>query len=270
MFSGGIGSWAAAKRVVAEHGAENVKLLFTDTNFEDEDTYRFLNDAAENLGAELVRIDNGGQTIWDVFEKHNFLGNSRVDICSRELKREPADKWIKANFSPDEVICYIGIDWSEIHRFERLHPRKLPYIYKAPLCEPPYLTKAEMQQWAESEGIKQQRLYKLAMPHANCGGGCVKAGVGHWRHLFKVWPARYQLWESKEQAMYEKVPNAKPFLRMTENGETRYITLKQLREEYLEPEAAGAACQIDMFDYGGCGCFSDEPEEGSNDRDNPG
>jgi len=41
MFSGGITSWAAAKRVAAEHGADNTLLLFTDTKMEDEDLYRF-------------------------------------------------------------------------------------------------------------------------------------------------------------------------------------------------------------------------------------
>lgn len=261
MFSGGVGSWAAAKRVVAAHGTENTKLLFTDTNFEDEDTYRFLHEAAANTGAELIILDNGGKDIWDVFKHNKFLGNSRVDICSRVLKREPADKWIRDNYAPDEVICYIGIDWSEIHRYERLHPRKLPYIYKAPLCDPPYLTKAEIQKWAESEGIEQQRLYKIGMPHANCGGGCVKAGLGHWRQLYRQWPERYKLWEQKEQQLYTDVPNAKPFLRKTENGIKRYLTLKELREEYLDPEAADAKCRIDMYDFGGCGCFSDIPEE---------
>ena len=31
MFSGGIGSWATAKRVAAQHGTADLTLLFTDT-----------------------------------------------------------------------------------------------------------------------------------------------------------------------------------------------------------------------------------------------
>jgi hypothetical protein len=50
MFSGGIGSWAAAKRVAAEHGTDRLVLLFSDVKGqtmdphvgEDEDTYRFI------------------------------------------------------------------------------------------------------------------------------------------------------------------------------------------------------------------------------------
>ena len=262
MMSGGIGSWAAAKRVAEQVGPEHMTLLFTDTKFEDEDTYRFLYDAAENIGAPLEIIADG-RDIWEVFADNKFLANSRVDICSRVLKREIADKWIAERFTPATVVVYTGIDWSEIHRQERMAKRKLPWIYKAPLCEPPYLMKAELHSWAESEGIRKQRLYEISMPHANCGGGCVKAGVGHWRHLYKQWPERYALWERKEQELYEKVPNAKPFLRVAEDGETRYMSLKQLREERLEPEAEGAACQIDMFDWGGCGCFIDV--EGDNE-----
>ena len=46
MFSGGAGSWAAAKRVAERHGTADLTLLFTDTLMEDEDLYRFLHEAA--------------------------------------------------------------------------------------------------------------------------------------------------------------------------------------------------------------------------------
>lgn len=53
MFSGGAGSWATAKRVVERHGAADVVLLFADTMMEDEDLYRFIGEAASNVGAPL-------------------------------------------------------------------------------------------------------------------------------------------------------------------------------------------------------------------------
>jgi len=57
MFSGGIGSWAAAKLVAKKYGTEDLYLLFTDVKGdaesphigEDEDTYRFLDDAVRSL-----------------------------------------------------------------------------------------------------------------------------------------------------------------------------------------------------------------------------
>ena len=64
MFSGGIGSWATARQVVQQHGPDNVTLLFADVGGthpsphvgEDADTYRFINDAARQLGAQLVTL----------------------------------------------------------------------------------------------------------------------------------------------------------------------------------------------------------------------
>ncbi len=46
MFSGGAGSWAAAKRIAARP----LTLLFADTLIEDGDLYRFLDDAAADVG----------------------------------------------------------------------------------------------------------------------------------------------------------------------------------------------------------------------------
>src|SRR4051812_29467666 len=93
QFSGGIGSWAAAHRAVERFGAEHVRLLFADTLMEDEDLYRFLDDAQRELGCELVRIADG-RTPWQVFHDVRMLGNARVDPCSLVLKRELLRKWI--------------------------------------------------------------------------------------------------------------------------------------------------------------------------------
>ena len=39
MYSGGIGSWAAAKRVIDRHGSDNIVLLFTRTRLSKTQTY---------------------------------------------------------------------------------------------------------------------------------------------------------------------------------------------------------------------------------------
>ncbi|MFC0213886.1 hypothetical protein ACFFK0_15755 [Paenibacillus chartarius] len=51
MYSGGIGSWAVAKRVVQQFGSDRLALLFADTRMEDEDLYRFLEESAQEIGA---------------------------------------------------------------------------------------------------------------------------------------------------------------------------------------------------------------------------
>src|SRR5687768_12788279 len=114
MYSGGIGSWMAAKRVVEEHGNENVVLLFTDTMIEDEDLYRFLYETSDELDCQLVWIKDGRDP-WEVFHDVKWIGNSRIAQCSHLLKQKVAAKYIKENYKPDEVTLYVGIDWSEIH-----------------------------------------------------------------------------------------------------------------------------------------------------------
>lgn len=250
MFSGGIGSWAAAKRVAERYGTDNLTLLFTDTLIEDADTYRFLKVAWMNVGGELVRIAEG-RTPWEVFRDVRFLANSRVDPCSRILKRDLADKWLRDNMDPADTTVYVGIDWTEIHRFERLAPRKLPWIYKAPMCDEPLMTKAEMHEWAEREGLRKQRLYVLGMPHANCGGGCVKMGLGGFARLYYADPCRYAEWEANEEKLRAQLGDV-AILRDRAGGTSKPLTLRALRERI---EGGGT---VDMFDIGGCGCFADE------------
>jgi len=255
MYSSGIGSWAAAKRIVAVHGAENTKLLFCDTKMEDEDNYRFLEESAKNVGAELVIIADG-RDVFEVYKDVKFMGNSRIDPCSRILKRELADKWIAENYTPETVRVHVGIDWTEEHRYHRMADRKLPWVYEAPLLSDPLLTKAQMLEWAKGEGVEPPRMYLHGFQHANCGGFCIKSGQAQFKKLYETWPDRYLEMERKEQEVYDHIGSSRPFLRVTEDGELKYLTLKEFRENYLE-----GGMQCDLFDWGGCGCFSDEPED---------
>ena len=59
QFSGGAGSWAAAKRVVERFGPEHVTLLCADTRSEHEDWRAFVDAAAADMGADV-----GGPRWW--------------------------------------------------------------------------------------------------------------------------------------------------------------------------------------------------------------
>ena len=197
-----------------------------------------------------------------MFRDVRFLGNSRVDPCSLHLKRTLADRWLDGHHDPADTTVYIGIDWSEIHRFERLRERKLPWIYHAPMCYPPYLTKDEMHEWAEREGLRKQRLYTLGMPHANCGGGCIKMGIGGFARLYYADPCRFAEWERNEEQLRARLGNVS-ILRDRTNGQSKPMTLRALRERL---EGGGT---VDMFDIGGCGCMVDEgvaPREPDHDQ----
>jgi hypothetical protein len=261
MFSGGIGSWATAKRVKEQHPADHITLLFSDVQGakedhigEDEDTYRFIEDAARNVGAELVTVKDG-RDIWQVFKDKRFLGNSRLASCSHELKQKPARAWLEENTTPDNAIVYVGIDWSESHRVTAIERNYLPWTAKAPMTEPPYLTKPDMIKWAETEGLTPPRLYALGFAHNNCGGGCVRAGQGQFKHLLDVMPNRFAVWERKEAEMSEFLGKEVTILKESVNGKSRGLTLTELRIRHESQPS-----MIDIFDIGGCGCFVDDTE----------
>ena len=248
LFSGGAMSWAAARRVV-DSGAAHVTLLFTDTLTEDEETYSFLDAAAADLGLPVTRLADG-RDIWQVFRDERFLGNTRADPCSRILKRELSRRWIEANCDPEHTTIVLGFDWTEVHRLERARRAWAPWPIEAPMTQRPYRVKAEVLADLEARGIPQQRLYRLGMDHANCGGGCVKAGQSHFAKLLDVFPARYAEWEANEQSIRDDLGDVS-ILRDRTDGETTPLTLRDLRER-IE-----AGQSIPLWDIGGCACFED-------------
>lgn len=151
---------------------------------------------------------------------------------------------------PADTIGYVGIDWSEEHRYLRMAERKKPWVYLAPLCDPPYLTKTDLHAWGEREGLRKQRLYELGAAHANCGGGCVKMGQGGFARLLSADRPRFLEWEQHEQRLRDQLGNV-AILRDRRGGTSRPPPLFELRERL---EGGG---QVDLFDVGGCGCFLD-------------
>lgn len=252
MFSGGAASWAAARRVADEHGTDDLTLLFADTMSEDEDLYRFLDGASTDIGVPVTRIADG-RDIWQVFKDERFLGNSRVDPCSRVLKRDLTRKWLEANHDPARTVVVLGLDWTEMHRVERARTAWQPWTVDAPLASPPYRLRSELLADLEARGIRPPRLYGLGFAHNNCGGGCVKAGRSHFVQLLSVFPTRYAEWEAKEEEVRQSLGADVSILRDRRDGETGVMTLRALREEV----EAGVSQQL--WEVGGCACF-EEPD----------
>lgn len=250
MMSGGVGSWAAARRVVDRHGPEDVTLLFADTLIEDEDLYRFLEEAATDTGAELVKVAEG-RTPWEVFRDERFLGNARVDPCSRILKRELLRTWLQEHHQPSDTTAYLGIDWTEAHRMDRAVERWAPWRIEAPLLEPPYWSKADLIDQLRDRGIQPPRLYAMGFPHNNCGGFCVKAGQASFALLLDTMPDRYRYHEEQEEELRAELGDVAIMVDRRGGGPRRPLTMRAFREE----RQAGGSC--DGFDWGGCGCAVD-------------
>lgn len=303
--SGGKGSWYTGLRVIESYAqaGDAVHLVFADTNMEDFDLYRFLREAVEHLteegrkrGIEVTfeRLADG-RDVWDVFHDVRFLGNSRIDPCSKILKRDLIRKHLEENFDPADTVCYIGIDWSEAHRYEKAKPYWAPYEVKAPLCDPPYVDGEDILAAMREAGIKQPRLYDMGFGHNNCGGFCVKAGMASFQTLLEQLPERYEYHERKEEALREYLGKDVTILqdRSRRNIMTRLGLTEDDLEKYVESSRTlpsgrvqnkfgyrtkatgdplpkklpitlrefrerlqGKTIEVDPNDIGGCACFT--------------
>ena len=258
MFSSGITSWAAGKRYAETHGTEGMVLLFADTRIEDEDNYRFLYEAAENIGAPMVVIADGRDP-WEVMRDVKLLGNSQFDPCSKILKRQLLDRWRNTNCDQATTDIILGLGWDEEHRILRVQSRTKPWRYIAPLCDKPWISKVECLEWATREGIRPPRLYDMGFAHANCGGFCVKAGQASFALLLKHFPERYAAHEAWEEHL-RTIVGDHSIMKDRRGGTTKRLTMRQFRLR-LEREGEGAC---DKTDIGGCGCalaLDDDPED---------
>lgn len=254
MFSGGIGSWATAQRVIDRHGPDQVTLLFADTLVEDDDTYRFLHEAADQLGAELVTVADG-RTPFEVFHDDHFLGNARLANCSKYLKQIPCRDWIEDNCDPADTTLYVGIDWTEQHRMDAVVEGWKPYTVEAPLCDPPLWSKGHWIDVARQQGLEPPEAYERGLPHANClSQGCVRGGQAYWHTILRQTPEVYAETEKAEQEIRQTEWGADAaMLRDRTGGTSTPLTLRGFRER-LERQPS----MFDEFEWGGCGCFVED------------
>lgn len=253
QFSGGICSFWAAHRVIDRYGSGNVTLLFADTMMEDEDLYRFNNDAEEFLGVPITRIADG-RTPWEVMRDEKVIGRSGLDVCSRILKRDLLDHWRFENTTSENSIFYLGLDWTEEHRMlgdnqrQGMVKRFAPWCVMAPMQEEPIWDKCRMMDELYKIGIALPMLYKLGFPHNNCGGFCIKAGQAHFAKLLEILPKRYAFHEAEEEKVRQIVGDYSVMNDRRGGTGKKVMTMKAFRERIEAGES------FDRHDWGGCGC----------------
>ena len=259
--SGGIGSYVCGKRVKAGHGTDRLIHLFQDTRSEDPDTYRFLRESCAATGGELVEISHG-KTLWELFNEHNYIGNTRNDLCSRIMKRELARSWIEKRWNPNgpgvnNVTLYLGIDHAERHRTASIVRNWAPYRVEFPLCAPPHMTKCEMLKECERDGIDPPQAYDEGWPHNNCNRFCVKAGHAHFLHLLKTRPDVFEENAREEEKFRVRTGKDVAVLRDRRGGKTKPLPMYEFKRQVESGEL-----KVDPRDWGkGCQCFSGPTEE---------
>lgn len=208
---------------------------------------------------ELVWLVEGRDP-WEVFRDVRFLGNSRVDPCSRALKREVIDAWRDGNCNPVVDVFSLGIGSHEDHRFlgrvgqPGLRDRMAAtgWTYVSPLIgtiesDIPF-------HFLAKSGLVRPRLYRKRYVHNNCGGFCIKAGHGHYLNRLGADPDRYAYDETMERKISEWVGQPVTMLTDRRGGDKVMMSLGELRasvsagmfeEVDNEPGDSGCGCMID-------------------------
>lgn len=259
-FSGGLCSFWATMRAIEANGKDNVVALFADTLYEHPDLYDFNRRAEDVMGIPITRICVG-LTPWQLFRREGLIGNDRFPICSTKLKREPLNSWMETYYEMDhrqenlfkpkaEVV--LGFDFTEYNRVADFQNQHLNWTVEAPMTDEPLWDKCKMLREALRLGFKEPELYALGFPHNNCGGGCVKAGISHFVHLYHVLPEVFNKWETEEQETLTEFSRRGisrfTILKDRRGGETMRLSLLDLRLRIESGE------KFSRTDWGGCGC----------------
>jgi hypothetical protein len=217
------------ERVINAHGRDNVELVMCRLPNEDPDVWRLVGAVEDWLHVKIQMIGLN-LTPWDIFFKVRMLGNSRVDPCSRMLKREQMAHYMQVNYDPAQTVLHVGITYHEIDRMVAVRKNWTAqgWTVDAPLANDPTLTREYLMAKCQSLFGFVPRLYQMQMSHNNCGGACIKAGHAQWARLLWYIPDVYAWWETNEQKFRAEIGE---YTILTEqyNGIKHPLTLRDFR-----------------------------------------
>jgi hypothetical protein len=170
------------------------------------------------------------------------------------LKIQPFTRYV-SDLGGD-ITIHIGYDFAEVHRCEATEKayNRLGWSVDFPLLWRPLEHRPYTDVCRDDWGIEPPRMYELGYSHANCGGVCVKQGLGDWRRTLANFPERYEQVEKWERDMRDHpVRQAYAILRDQSNGTVTAKTLEELRGEV----EAGAKVQPSLFDFDSILCSRD-------------
>lgn len=226
---------------------------------------RFVEDVEKLLNIEITRVTIGGEIlprgvwakygIWDVFFYTGILGNSRIDPCSRMLKREVISAYMKQWHTPDDTVLHVGITAHEIDRMLAIvrNWKQQGYKVVADLADDPTINR-------EFAIAESKRLlgyvpinYAIDMNHNNCGAGedgvgfCVKGGQKEKAILLWYDRTTYLHHETRELQHQQIFGHSNTIMKRQRNGKTEYVTLRQFRLE-MEMKWRGMLPGFDPFE----------------------
>lgn len=192
LFSGGAASSYVAKLVIDEIGKENVTLLFHDTKAEHADAYRFREQISNFLDVPITEISDG-RSLWDVIIDNHCLPSNFIPFCTRILKQNPGERYLKAiQKSGETYTLYNGFGMEEYRRIQKavVNAEAKGYQVKSPLFDL-RISSQQVKDIIRNEWkicLPQPYLY---LDHNNCIP-CFKGGKKYFRKVMTYYPKEFQ------------------------------------------------------------------------------
>ena len=157
-------------------------------------------------------------------------------VAAWHLKKIPLQNHAATIGTPDTVTIHVGFSRDEDDRIKRLTESGKPWKFDFPLTWEPQLFRCEIEKDLRSRGLEPCVVYADGYPHANCLRlNCIKSGIGQWVGVLKDNPAGYAESEENEQQFMAELERrgrkVQTILRDRSDGETKNLSLRQLREE---------------------------------------
>lgn len=163
---------------------DEIIIAYCKVQEEHDDNDRFFKECEEWFGHPITVLMNEfyGGSIYSVFEK-NYMRTPAGSPCTRALKKQVREK-----FQRHGDTHVFGYTVEEEERANRFIDSNNEIETWWPLIDK-NITKENCLAMVKNAGIELPEMYKLGYEHNNCGGSCVKGGMGYWNHTRIVFPA---------------------------------------------------------------------------------
>lgn len=235
------------KLAIERYGRENCVFVMAALTDDEGSSRQFIADVEKLLNIEITRVTIGGEilprgvwakySIWDIFFYTGIIGNSRIDPCSRMLKREVMRDYMKRWHDPLCTVLHVGITASEIDRMLSIRRNWKEHGYTVIADLPDSVTKAYAVAECERLLGYVPTNYKIGMGHNNCGAGkdgigfCVKGGQKEKAKLLWYDRKTYLYHETMELLHQQVHQHTNTIMKWSRGARWEYITLRQFRLE---------------------------------------
>ena len=198
-FSCGAASAVATKLAINDH--PNGVVAYCEVKEEHPDNKRFLSDCEKWFGQKILVLGNDKykRSIYEVFNKTNYLAGHGGARCTLELKKN-----VRKQFEKPNDAQVFGYTVEEQNRVDRFIDSNNEVHLITPLIDRG-LTKQDCLAIVQDAGIELPEMYKLGYKNNNCRG-CVKAqSPAYWKKIQIDFPEFFNAMIEQEKRLGVKI-----------------------------------------------------------------